>query len=529
MPHPSIENSKPDQSAEWWHSFHMNLRGPNNSVVKSHGKTCLWCEYELTTEQSVDKQEEEYDEDYGDDARHSPRQNDSEVGGAPIQDTFLRRSPRPYYTEGSTVVHQITPDVSSQSIIQQHTLQHSDPGMGGVPPEELPLLLYRWYNGDSQGVNSDQELLAGLFCYSPFFGRDEICDEEFLAFFRCHVTKRKSKTPFISSFRSPLAPIHRAIHSELDAAIAVIDTSKLNTKVFYAHPLAKHTDSFTYSWRGFGEFLIWGQVPTEAIVFTLKAHELERISRTHKDISRLIQLPLIHESFRCNQSLRDRLAAKRKSAYKSGRTLGKLLSLLCFPRIYWESFAQWFTKSWGWICPQEFVQFLSGLRSELPYLDQEHSDSEREECPLTPRQDHQKSRIGFHPHVSSELDSDYEPPESEEISDWRSDKRSLAISETCSVSMEDRTETIDDGQFSTHETLSSFGYETNEVNYPYEDHASDVSSVPQEWPSDGETHPKAPCPFSVEIVRRFEKNMTTSSSHQEMDVLMYEGDTWKRV
>lgn len=444
---------------------------------------------------------------------------------------FSPRIPRPYHTEGSVVVHTVAPGIVTKSDLQQKLDDHQDDhqdnheddsGLRGVLPENLPASLYRWYDSNSQGYNSENAFLAGVFCRSAFFDRDEISDDQFRAYFRSHVTKERSTTPFISSFRSPLAPIHRAVHSPEDGKVAIIDSAKLNTKVFYAHPLAKHTDTFTYSWRGYGEFLIWGRIPKDAIIFTLRASQLDQIAHVHKDISRLLQLSLIRKSFRCNQVLRDRLEERRKSAYKSGRTLGKLLSLLQFPRIHWENFARWFAKSWGWCYTEEFVQFMSGLRSELPYLNQELSDSESEEYLVSPQMTPQKLRRGRDPHSPAESDLDYEPPASEEDSDWCSVDQPAATLGTQSVSMDNRSDTVDDGRFSTHETLSSFGLpervgsgfhgqkksnlSTTRDKYEVCDEVNDQLVHP-EWPSDNETRPTPASPFAVVIIRRADGNI----------------------
>ncbi|KAJ5788137.1 hypothetical protein N7457_003127 [Penicillium paradoxum] len=553
--HSPSESSESGQDIYQQSLLHDNSPEDNDSVVNSHGKVCLWCGHELTTGPPESIQRDQRHKDYGNgnknednsDGEHQGVHHDSsDVGSALIWETLPRTSPRPYHTEGSVMIHTIAPGSSSHSFLrrmqmdqngdkenshnkphnetlhdnQQDNQQHES-GLEGVPTEKLPPLLYRWYDSNSHGFNSEDGFLAGMFCVSEFFDREEISDDLFLAYFRSHVTKKKSTTPFISSFRSPLAPIHRAIHSQDDAKVAVIDCSKLNTKVFYAHPLAKHTDTFTYSWRGYGEFLIWGRIPIEAVVFTLRVSELDQIAHSHKDINRLLQLPLIRKSFRCNEVLRDCLEANRKSAYKSGRTLGKLLTLLRFPHIHWENFARWFAQSWGWNRAEDSVQFMSGLRSELPYLDQELSDSENEGYLVSPHKTPQKLGTGREPHSPSRSDLNYEPPGSEENSDWSSERQALDTAETQSISMEDCSETIDDGRFSTHETLSSFGAWEN---LQFDDCGQETDSLPhtprghdeaynddhsQEWPSDGQMCSTTSRLFCVEIIRRL-GNSTTS-------------------
>ncbi|CAG7923168.1 unnamed protein product [Penicillium olsonii] len=374
-------------------------------VVTSHGKLCLWCDNHAESENPNDP---------------IPQSDmEIEVEDSEIQDPTLGRHPDP-------------------------------PDLDGLPLDEIPPLLYRWFNVDSQGENSTGGFLSGLFCVEFPFNREEITNQEFVKHFVQHVTKKKRLTPFISTFRSPLAPIHRALNSQKPASLAIIDTRKLQTEVFSAHPIAKYTCTFTTQWRGYGEYLIWGHVPSEAVIFLSPINRIENLATEHSDINRLLLLDFLRDRLFCDQSLRFRLSAKRKSPYKSGRTFGKLLFILNFPRLYWEYAANTFMKCWGWEEAEETVLFLSGLKSEMPYLN-ELSDSESEEAhgpfPKSQRS-RQESLCSDMDYALSVVDVD---SESESESEERDE------SENESGIMEARSETVDDERFSTHESMSSFG------------------------------------------------------------------------
>lgn len=356
--------------------------------------------------------------------------------------------------------------------------------MKGVPADKMPPLLYRWSNRDSQGVNSKTLFLAGLFCNGEWFDPEDFSEGRFESFVRSHVTKEKVKTPFISTSQSPLAPLHRAIANQNGAILTVIDTSKLETKVLYAHPLAIRTRTFTYKWKGYGEYLIWGRIPLEAIVFSVEITSFEQIIQSHRDVDRLMQTSLIRSSPRCDQKLRDMLAAKRKSPFQSGRTLGKLLTLLEVPTIHWDNIASRFAKSWGWKYAKEIALLHSGLRSAPPYLSEELSDSEN-----------------------------YEPPETDKDSGGISE--SEYMDESRSMTICDMSETSDDGKFSTHETLSSGMFPEDDAPEPssgpvHHQEVIDLTSdnedtssqraLQRDWPSDDEyMYPDTPTKIRTRI------------------------------
>jgi hypothetical protein len=454
-------------------------------VVTSHGKTCIWCCYGLTIDEvgglddqitmsndPAENNHHDQSQQPGDQHQeHSELQGDYEHQEHPVDD-------QQNHDEGQNHLHR-----------QGHHVDH-DLAMQGVPRDKMPPLLFRWSNRDSQGVNSKTHFLAGLFCESEWFDPEDVSERRFESFFRSHVTKEKVKTPLISTFRSPLAPFHRALAGQNGAIVTVIETSKLETKVFYAHPLAVRTKTLVLNgWQGYGEYLIWGQIPTEAIAFSVDIISLQEIAEKHHDINRLMQVPLICSVLRCNEQLRSTMALKRKSPFPSGRTLAKLLTLLQVPAIYWENLSIEFCKAWGWRHGKEITLFLNGVRSAPPYLPEELSDSESEGPWLTPQktpgQTHQWMGFEWAPDV------DYEPPETDEETGSTSDSEDMA--ESRSMSICDMTETADDGNFSTHETMSSGVFPEYEVQHQQvidltsdnEDTGSQ-HALQLDWPSDEE-------------------------------------------
>ena len=487
----------------------------NESVVTSHGKICLWCAHEAygPDEQSLDThldQTQLHGQSQQSQNRHQEhqdwKQQDHQRGQQPHDQHNQGQQDEKSQPQDRLQGHQgWAPHYNEQGQQHLHSQGHHhdyEMAMQGVPVEKMPPLLFRWSNRDSQGVNSKTIFVAGLFCNGEWFNSENLSEDQFESFFRSHVTKQEVKTPFISTFLSPLAPFHRALAGGKGAILTVIDTSKLDAKVFYAHPLAIRTRTLTHSWKGYGEYLIWGRVATDAIAFSVETTRVEDIAQSHRDIGRLLQIPLIRRFLRCNKKLREMLAVKRKAPYKSGRTFGKLLTFLEVPTIHWEHIASRFTKAWGWVYKKEIALFHSGLRSAPPYLPEELSDSESEGPLPTPQKT--PGRIHTEMHFW-DSDEDYEPPETDYDSAETSELED--VDESRSISMSNMTETTDEDKFSTHETLSSGVFDESDDlgqfswQVPHQEvidltsdneDSSSHRALHRDWPSDEDVYPNTP-------------------------------------
>ncbi|KAJ5748603.1 uncharacterized protein N7511_010299 [Penicillium nucicola] len=369
--------------------------------------------------------------------------------------------------------------------------QNLDPAHPSV--DSIPPLLFRWWNIDSQGTNSKLEVVAGLFCIRETFDPEVITATEFEAFFKAHVTKQELASPFISTFSFPLAPFHRALINQKGAKVSIIDTSKVKARIFYAYPLAVRTRTFTFSWKGYAEYLVWGQIPAEAIVSTLDIETVQLIAQLNRDVNRLLQPQLIQAMPRCNQKLRDILATRHKwqSSFKCGLTLRKLLVYLQVPQTHWEKIAPKFAHCWGWKYVGEKREFMEGALSGNPFSQEELSDSESEwvistlqatpkkgpkgkvpkldedDCePLDyqefeqneesrkdsfnqqqePETSQKSPRKPFFYRGSPSPDLDWVPPEEEEDTEGHSDEddKGNDISATQSQSMEERSDTTEE-------------------------------------------------------------------------------------
>ncbi|PKY02534.1 hypothetical protein P168DRAFT_305826 [Aspergillus campestris IBT 28561] len=229
--------------------------------------------------------------------------------------------------------------------------------------EGLPPVLYRWSNVDSQGVNSKKLFLAGLFADGvDYFSPEQLEQGEFDNFVKTHVSIEKSPTPFISTFTSMLAPLHRALRNQEGAMISIIDTTKLQSPVFSARDLVRRLKINIRGYHGGGEYLIWAKVPSAAIVCSYKASTLLKIANEVADIGSILQLetissfrlarPALHHALRNGPGGRD---------LESGMTIGKLLSMIGVSREHCKFVSEGLTYSWRFARDGSLEEFHAGV------------------------------------------------------------------------------------------------------------------------------------------------------------------------
>lgn len=183
---------------------------------------------------------------------------------------------------------------------------------------------------------------------------------------------------------------------------------------------------------------------------------------------------------------------------------------------------------------QGLKQFMRELDGEVPYSGEELFDSKTEYL-IKPQESSSKVRPFCDPRLSLPSDLEQELLDSEDSSNWCADRGSpanLADFGTPSISTEDRSGTFDDDRISTQKTLSNFRFPQNRTAH---DEAPDDSFGGQrvlqyEWHSNDEMRVETLHQMSVEALRQVENQSTTHFAYQEeMDVLMYDGNTWNQV
>ncbi|KAF7158388.1 hypothetical protein CNMCM6106_004964 [Aspergillus hiratsukae] len=232
--------------------------------------------------------------------------------------------------------------------------------------DNLPPLLYRWSNADSQGVNTPKRYIAGLFADSevnPFLPED-IAPEKFNDYVLNHVSIASNPSPFISTFQSILAPIHRAMWGKEGTRVSIIDTRKLTGPLYSATELVRKNKIQIRGYSGIGEYLIWGDIPTPAIICSFKITTLIRIAQENEDIGRILQLDKIASYKRVRGNLRTVLSKETGSMnvnHASGVSLGKLLHFINVPQAYYQTVGEGIIKSWQLQKQGAWQEFQQGL------------------------------------------------------------------------------------------------------------------------------------------------------------------------
>lgn len=204
--------------------------------------------------------------------------------------------------------------------------------------------------------------MAGLFASdSRIKLADEYSPDEFKSLVISHIRIKKVATPFISTFITPLPSIHRGLNKKEGAIITVIDPSNVRTPIYSAKGFVYGMDIRQGRYDGRGEFLIWGKVPSEAIVSSFKISDLEQIAAEDDDIGEILQVDQIQKH--TGKRLRSILAnGPGRLDHHSGSTIGKLLRLLSIPEIHAENVAINIARSWG-IRRGHWEDFEAGLNS----------------------------------------------------------------------------------------------------------------------------------------------------------------------
>ncbi|KAE8378930.1 hypothetical protein BDV26DRAFT_291774 [Aspergillus bertholletiae] len=212
----------------------------------------------------------------------------------------------------------------------------------------VPPILYRWSNIESQGINSTKTFVAGLFIDElDYFAPNDIQTEEFEQHVVNHATIAKVPTPFISTFRSMLAPVHRAIKHKEGAIVTMIDTKKLRTQVYSAQKLVRKIGLKIGMYNGAGEFFIWGKVHGSAIISSFKISSLLKIASERPHIEKIMQLNVIGAYEKAGRSLHEALAkGPGQLDHQSGLIIGEVLARLQIPQQYCHLIGQGIAYSW---------------------------------------------------------------------------------------------------------------------------------------------------------------------------------------
>lgn len=171
------------------------------------------------------------------------------------------------------------------------------------------------------------------------------------------------------------------------ARVSIIDTRKVTGPLYSATDLVRKNKIQIRGYSGIGEYLIWGDIPTPAIICSFKITTLIRIAQENEDIGRILQLDKIASYKRVRGNLRTVLSKETGSMnldHASGVSLGKLLHFINVPQAYYQMVGEGILKSWQLQKQGEWQEFCQGLEVGFTGLHQSTFSSYQVNLDATP-------------------------------------------------------------------------------------------------------------------------------------------------
>lgn len=206
-------------------------------------------------------------------------------------------------------------------------------------------IVFRWWNANSQGLNSANQLRAGLYKSANSKIAPPLCGPKLQSAFLSHLTPEKRPSPFISTFESFLPALNRALKSERDAYISIIDLQEVERNSRERFPNAQEVIwpikvvikqygfNLRNNYKGH-EWLVHGIIEKSAIIQTVRVSDLRYFARTGRirhmrDV--LYYMGQQQHAFGLLDKLQIRLP---KTCYSTGQLVGRVLENLRVPNKY---------------------------------------------------------------------------------------------------------------------------------------------------------------------------------------------------
>lgn len=272
---------------------------------------------------------------------------------ARCQPSILRE---PVLTSTSTHTTTVVPDPP---------IELSSPALS-KKDKNIPRLLFRAWSSESSGANSKTRFVAGLWQDNPdlITNPNSVGSQIFILLARVHLSRIEMKSCFISLTQNPLDAIRRAMNHQ-PSYISVFDTSKLSL-VYSAQAILKD-DPIIYGaarnreYIGKNEWLVWGDISTEAIIATVKIDPMCNLPKRYRE---LFQFDTLRKYHAYGRTLHSRLVGEnRKVSQKDGVLFGYLFQEIDLSFAFAEELAMVLAKAWHMKSKNgDFTGFLQGVR-----------------------------------------------------------------------------------------------------------------------------------------------------------------------
>jgi hypothetical protein len=222
---------------------------------------------------------------------------------------------------------------------QSFTLSDSTMSSSAVP-NQTPQVLFRAYSEQSFGINSTTLFRAGRFS-SLYFPALPIPSPNSLEFYidaAHHLTRQVTAGPFVSVSSSLIWTLHMA-YRKGHKTVAIIHgpSASSHSSVYAVPPLLstlKNTlqeyNGISLRYHGAFEFLVWAEIPEEAIICGLQLHHLESLARKSKAVTRVLRLDVLKNSTSVSVARSKYLRDPIVLDGEVGQAMGKIIALFGF-------------------------------------------------------------------------------------------------------------------------------------------------------------------------------------------------------
>ncbi|MCJ1380617.1 hypothetical protein MMC17_003725 [Xylographa soralifera] len=221
-------------------------------------------------------------------------------------------------------------------------------------------MVFRFYDSNSQGINSATGFLAGDLERTPIT-QPGLFSKAFLGPAENHLRRFHVPTPFISVWDSLLPALHRGLRSDAyssgNAYVAIIDAEQLNIghSSEYAkairvreivHELKRCGRYLDMRYWGSSEYLVYREIPQSAVLTTFSIDSLREYMEARPAVEQMLRLHGIEVAARQIEYNAHLKATALPMSLFAGQTIGHFLAFIGLPQPNLELLA--LKMSWVW-------------------------------------------------------------------------------------------------------------------------------------------------------------------------------------
>ncbi|MCJ1403710.1 hypothetical protein MMC11_006933 [Xylographa trunciseda] len=240
-------------------------------------------------------------------------------------------------------------------------------------------LVFRFYDDNSQGINSASGFFAGDLQKSPVT-HPGLFSEGFLGPAEQHLRRFHVPTPFISVWDSLLPALHRGLRSDTygsgNAHVAIIDAEQLDIghSSEYArairvrdivHELKSRGRYLDMRYWGSSEFMVYREIRQSAVLTTFSLDSLRKYMEARPDLEQILRLRGIEGATRQVEYNAHLQATNLPISLFAGQTIGHFLAFTGLPRANLELMAlkmSWVWKFGGAADQEQKFRYLDGVQ-----------------------------------------------------------------------------------------------------------------------------------------------------------------------